>query len=210
MSRPGKIARLPHAIRDQLNQRLQDAEPAKPLLDWLNSLPEVRALLDAQFAGSPITKQNLTDWKQAGFLQWQARHDALDLLRDLEPLPSPGTESLTTALTDKLVRWVALQYAAAAQSLAGAKPDDEQHWTRLRHFCADITRLRQADLLTERLTIDRGWLALKQSNTDSEKEKQFWAWTEREDIREKLYPHHEEQTLSPETLAKIENELKLL
>ena len=207
MSRPGKIARLPHETREQLNQRLLDGEQANTILAWLNPLPEVRAVLTVQFDGHPVTKQNLSEWKQTGFLQWQARRDALDLLRDLDEHQPPGAEPLIADLTDKLARWVALQYAAAAHSLAAAKPGAEANWTRLRHFCADIARLRYADLLAQRLTIDRGWLTLKQSNTDQEKEKEFWAWTERPDIHEKLYP--EGHCLTPETLKKIERELNL-
>jgi hypothetical protein len=35
MTRNGKIARLPLAIRQQLNQRLQNGELAQDLLSWL-------------------------------------------------------------------------------------------------------------------------------------------------------------------------------
>src|SRR5258708_4599662 len=67
MSRPGKIARLPYDIREQVNCRLRDGEPAKPILQWLNQLSEVRAILDSDFAGSPISKQSLADWKLHAF-----------------------------------------------------------------------------------------------------------------------------------------------
>ncbi len=50
MSRNGKIAPLPRAIRDQLNQRLDDGQEAKDLAAWLNSLPEVQAVLAAYFS----------------------------------------------------------------------------------------------------------------------------------------------------------------
>ncbi len=42
MTRNGRIARLPLAIRRQLNQRLQNGELAQNLLSWLNQLPEVQ------------------------------------------------------------------------------------------------------------------------------------------------------------------------
>ena len=45
MSHNGKIARLPHAIRNQLNLRLQDGEQGKNLVQWLNSLTEVKFVL---------------------------------------------------------------------------------------------------------------------------------------------------------------------
>ncbi len=40
-TRIGKIAGLPRAVRDPLNQRLHDVEPGHRLLEWLNALPEV-------------------------------------------------------------------------------------------------------------------------------------------------------------------------
>ena len=43
MTRNGKIARLPLAIPQQLNLRLQNGELAQDLLSWLNRLPEVQA-----------------------------------------------------------------------------------------------------------------------------------------------------------------------
>ena len=46
-------------------------------------------------------------------------------------------------------------------------------------------------------------------NTAQKKEQEFWAWTERPNIREKLFPDRE-AGLSPETLEKIEKELKLM
>ncbi|MGA2177552.1 MAG: hypothetical protein ABSH38_21465 [Verrucomicrobiota bacterium] len=66
MTRNGRIARLPLAIRQQLNQRLQDGEIGARLLEWLNSLPEVQAVLAAHFNGQPSNDPNLTDWKQGG------------------------------------------------------------------------------------------------------------------------------------------------
>ena len=44
MTRNGKIARLPLALSQQLNQRLQNGELAQDLLSWLNQMPEVQAI----------------------------------------------------------------------------------------------------------------------------------------------------------------------
>ena len=51
LNRNGKIARLPKPLREELNRRLDNGEPARRLLPWLNSLPAVRALLAAEFGG---------------------------------------------------------------------------------------------------------------------------------------------------------------
>jgi hypothetical protein len=45
MTRNGKIARLPAAIREELNQRLLEGEQGKPLVAWLNGLPKVKESL---------------------------------------------------------------------------------------------------------------------------------------------------------------------
>ena len=60
MTRNGKIARLPLAIREQLNRRLQDGEPGTQLVEWRNGLPEVQAVMQAQFNGRPIGEPNLS------------------------------------------------------------------------------------------------------------------------------------------------------
>ena len=67
MCRNGKIARLPHAVRLELNQRLRDGESGKGLVEWLNGLPEVKAALQREFGGRAIREQNVSEWKQGGF-----------------------------------------------------------------------------------------------------------------------------------------------
>jgi len=82
-TRTGKIARLPHHIRDQLNGRLYEGEPAKHLALWLNSLPEVQAILAAGFGAKPIRPQNLSERKQGGYRDWLLQQEALELVRRL-------------------------------------------------------------------------------------------------------------------------------
>ena len=87
MTRTGKIARLPHDIREQLNARLRSGEQGKTLLQWLNALPEAIAILAANFTGHPFTPANLTEWKRGGYQDWLVRQDALDLVHTLrDPL----------------------------------------------------------------------------------------------------------------------------
>jgi hypothetical protein len=94
-ARKGKIARLPAQLREQVNLRLQNRETAETIRVWLNSEPKVKAILTAQFAGNPISKQNICEWRQGGFRDWQTRKDALQFVEhvdDVEALshdPSP-------------------------------------------------------------------------------------------------------------------------
>ena len=50
---------------------------------WLNALPVVSALLARDFDGSPVSKQNLCEWRAGGFAEWQARQETLDQAREL-------------------------------------------------------------------------------------------------------------------------------
>jgi hypothetical protein len=70
-TRTGKIARLPYHLREQLCHRLLDGESGPSLLEWLNAEPEVQAVLAKDFAGRPINEQNLSAWRQGGFVDWQ-------------------------------------------------------------------------------------------------------------------------------------------
>ena|SRR5437899_1555817 len=71
MTRTGKIARLPLGIRQELNRRLQDGKVGKKLVVWLNSLPQARAVLNKEFGGRPINKENLSAWKLGGYVDWE-------------------------------------------------------------------------------------------------------------------------------------------
>src|SRR6516162_4291619 len=113
-TRTGKIARLPDSIREELNQRLQNNERGKSLIKWLNSLPEVQALLKDHFDGKPINDQNLTEWRKGGFDDWQMRQGALKLAQNLGDENSLGDKSLTADFSEKLARWLILRFAAAA------------------------------------------------------------------------------------------------
>lgn len=75
--RVGKIARLPDHIREELNHHLCNNEMGLRLLDWLNSLPEVQAILARNFGGRPINSVNLTKWKLGGYREWVFRREII-------------------------------------------------------------------------------------------------------------------------------------
>src|SRR5580692_2504281 len=83
MTRNGKIARLPGSVRAELNQRLENGEEGPSLLAWLNGLRDVKKTLKASFGGAPISKQNLSEWRQGGFREWQIRRELIEQARQL-------------------------------------------------------------------------------------------------------------------------------
>ena len=76
-ARNGKIARLPRPVREELNLRLEQCDESPEVLEWLNALPEVKAVLEAHFDGVPISKMNLSRWRRGGHQEWRAREDLL-------------------------------------------------------------------------------------------------------------------------------------
>ena len=174
MTRTGKIARLPVAIRDQLNRRLLDNEPGPSLLDWLNSIPEVKATLAAEFASQPVSPANLSQWKNGGYCDWLTRHDALALARDLEDKEALGDDSLAGPFADKLARWLSLHYATlAVRALNGGAEDldTETRQRRLSQLCADVTTLRREAHEAQRIALERERIQIQLSNAEWQRKK---------------------------------------
>jgi hypothetical protein len=73
----GKIARLPHLVREQLNRRLRDGLPASDILFWLNNISSVKKILSARFSGVAISHGNLSDWRRLGYRRWLQDHQSV-------------------------------------------------------------------------------------------------------------------------------------
>src|SRR5882724_3232194 len=111
MTRNGKIARLPKAIRDQLNKNLEDGMPGVRVVDWLNTLPEVQTVLTEQFDGRAINEVNLSDWKAGGYLDWQARREMLADAQELSEEAQDLKAGTSGPLAEHLSAIVAGRYA---------------------------------------------------------------------------------------------------
>ncbi|MGH8095072.1 MAG: hypothetical protein ACREIF_16630 [Chthoniobacterales bacterium] len=224
-TRTGKIARLPRAIRDELNRRIDEGEPGKKLIAWLDSHPDVQAIMTAEFAGKPIREQNLSEWKKGGYLDWQARQEALEIAERLGEDAAEWAGEGRAPLTDTLAHFLVARYAVATRRVAEA--GGREGWRLLREMCGDVVELRKGDHSAERLQIERERLKLEKEKS----EKQI-----REKVAELLKepgpdgegPSREERNdrireifgrpcgrkrnggISAETLAEIERAAKLL
>jgi hypothetical protein len=83
ITRKGKIASLPLAIRTELNRRLDDGARGPQLLAWLNTQAEVLEVLDQLWGEQPINAQNLTEWRQGGYQDWIRRREKVENLKVL-------------------------------------------------------------------------------------------------------------------------------
>lgn len=82
-ARRGKLARLPLAIREQLNERLLQGESARKILPWINGLPGVKEFLAAEYNGEPVTDQNLSAYRHGAYAEFLKRRERLDRTREL-------------------------------------------------------------------------------------------------------------------------------
>ena len=154
MTRNGKIARLPHAIRAELNQRLLDGEMGKHLVGWLNGLPKVQAVMKRAFEGRPITEDNLSEWKNGGYVAWAAGQRVWDNVWSF----MDGTVGLPGAakggLTERLALMMAATMAAQMQGLE-SMPDGVEKAKVWREWRISLLALRRSELYAERLKIER-------------------------------------------------------
>jgi len=229
VTRNGKIARLPLAMRQELNRRLDEGEQAKKLVAWLNGLPEVQTIVAAEFGGKAIRAQNLSEWKQGGYLDWKAQQEALEIAGRLGEDAAEWTGEGRAPLTDTLAHFLVARYAVATRRVA--ETGGREGWRMLREMCGDVVELRKGDHSAERLQIDHAWLELAKEKTEKqirerieellkqpEMQKRFFGQGHSLEERERrmramfgLLPKEKRRGgLSPEALAEIERAANIL
>ena len=156
MSSPSKIGRLPRPLLNELNRRLQRNESSTPILAWLNALPEVQALLEAEFAGASITKQNLSEWRTAGLARWETRQDALADILTFEGDAGELDTATRGRLAERLATDLAGRYARLLHHWNGEVTGDISKKLRaLRTLGQDIAHLRRCDHSAARVKLEQ-------------------------------------------------------
>lgn len=200
MTRTGKIARLPRALREELNRRLQNGGQGKRLVAWLNALPEAQAVLKAEFGGRAISEQNLSEWKQGGYHEWQAHREALERAGELAASAGELTEK-AGAMADNLAIVLTARYVAALAEWDGDPEGGNGRKLRvLRALCQDVVELRRGDHSAARLKIENERLREQQDWTEEELIEHFQRWAQNPKVRAAicggcLTPEQKEQRL---------------
>jgi len=161
MTRHGKIARLPHPIRELINRRLQNSDEGKEIVEWVNSLPEVRAIMDAEFASQPVSEMNLSNWRLGGFRDWEAQQEALAAVRQFGADADEISQAAGGQLADQLALCLMARIAVALQQPASGGDDPAGELQRLRQLCGDLVALRKGDHNALRLQIEREKMELE-------------------------------------------------
>lgn len=160
-TRVGKIAHLPHATRELLNNRLLESQPGREIVDWLNSLPEVQQVLDRHFEGRPISEQNLSEWRQGGFSDWITHQEALLSTVILSTKAQEVADTIKGSPADHLATLIATKYALAIGQWDG-EPDPVFLETLkiLGQVCRQVEELRRGEHSAARLKLQQARVAI--------------------------------------------------
>jgi hypothetical protein len=155
MIRIGKIARLPKEIREEINRRLEENEPAGNLLGWLNAAPAVAEVMARDFGGARISEQNLSAWRAGGFREWLVRRESLDWSREMMSEAKEVAAATKGRLTESLATVVAARYAALLAEWDGEAPEEfSRKVGALKALGCEVLALRRSEQREARLKMD--------------------------------------------------------
>jgi hypothetical protein len=105
------------------------------------------------FDERPITEQNLSDWKQGGFLDWQRNQEARSLVREfLSQAEEVGEETGGDALLDRVSNIVAVVLLRLFREAAQAESGPTQRRAVLE-LARELARLRRVDHQRQRVRL---------------------------------------------------------
>jgi hypothetical protein len=204
MTRHGKIARLPRAVREKLNERLDNGEPGVKLAKWLNGLPQVKKVLQESFGGRAIRPQNLSEWKCGGFREWQARQETLEQARELSAQAQELNNATERRLTDNLATVLAARYAKVLSGWDGKVTEEFSTQLRaLRSMCLDVAELRRGDHSRERVVLEQDRLNQNRERKERELYEIFKQWASQPAVRNCLCKDWETLEQKEERLEEI-------
>jgi hypothetical protein len=207
VTRNGKIARLPKAVRDELNRRLSDGEPGKELVKWLNSVPEVEKVLALEFDGHPMREQNLSEWRKGGYRDWLAEQEARAMLSEMVAEGEALKTQFGQSVADKLAGWLIPHYMTAARAALTAEQNPKERWAVLRTVCNDLVALRRGDHYVERLRLEGERLEAVRQLTKEKKEMEFNEWLKRPDVQAKAHPKADREKVRRQVMQMVDHVL---
>jgi hypothetical protein len=174
-ARSGKIARLPAAIRREVNRRLDEGMAGPAICDWLNGLPEVKAVLEREFDGEPVSEMNLSRWRSGGFAESVSRDRAVEILDRLSERACEMSAGDGVSLSHRIASILTAQLAIQVAEWE-AVPPGERKAALWREIMRSLVALRRGDLHLERLAAERERFELRKFRSRQELEEAFFRW----------------------------------
>lgn len=152
MARTGKIARLPWAVRQELNQRLMDGAAGPEVLAWLNALPEVADSPVREGWLGEITDGNLSEWRAGGYAEWLQQTMAVERMRrysDLARRLNEATGGSPAGIAADIAAGKILEVLVEEQD-----EEDESSGPDVVGAAMALAKLRAAESLDRRVALD--------------------------------------------------------
>ena len=144
-----------------MNRRLLNGERGDRILEWLNGLPETKALMAAQFGCEPVKKQNLHKWVRGGYKEWLAEQEKFAFFQHLTEIPDAKKAAAAATSMDKMVGWAAARLYLALQRLAtGNNIKSRSVWKTVLEASEVLLAIRNSDQREGRLQIAHEQLEL--------------------------------------------------
>lgn len=166
--RNGKIARLPHALRKEVNRRLLDGQTSSEILAWLNAEPEAIKVYEAHFEGMPANAENLSQWRTGGYADWIAEREKLEATKALADYSVGLAKSAGGKLSEGSQAILGGHILETIEAVLTSEPPGKlvgrgENATlepgdpveRLERLSRIVATLRQADQRSEKLDIER-------------------------------------------------------
>jgi hypothetical protein len=145
----GKIGRLPRPLQEEVNRRMENNEPGRAIVAWLNSLPAVKALTARQFKGLPISEQNLSSWRRHGYKAWLWHREAV-----AQTLTERAAGRGAVSVREQAADWASVHYLRAVRQFLDQQAQGQPPFKLLREFLRDIVALRRSDYNRGRLRLE--------------------------------------------------------
>ena len=146
-------------MREELNRRLRAGQLGPEILPWVNSLPEVRKVIDDFFGGQEINPQNLSDWRNGGFQDWEEKQDKTHRIKELASFAVKLTEANGGRIAEGAAAIASGKVLELLESLEGQPGEDALE--RLGEVIAAVSSLRAGDIAQQRAGIDQAKLRQK-------------------------------------------------
>jgi hypothetical protein len=159
-ARTGKIARLPHAVREALNERLRDGLRADEILPWVNALPETQKILQKHFDGLPIAENNLSCWRHGGYEGWLENQQAREAIYIMSAAGRNIKEGEREGLSRQLALVVTSRMVAEVRKY-DAMPEGPEKTSAWRGLVWSLVLLRRSEFYAGKLRLDQDRFAPK-------------------------------------------------
>lgn len=162
-ARHGKIARLPRAIREELNRRLADGHTAEDILTWVNALSKTQEVLTRNFEGVPISPQNLSEWRSGGYADWVRQNEREESIRSLADYSYRLAAAAGGSISDGAAAIAGGHILSVLETIADGEAEE---LTDTEGVIRSLAKLRGIELDKEKLRLDQAKHETKRREVD--------------------------------------------